>query len=83
MSWRRQVRSEAAPGIRQEPLLGLEHPSPHRVEMHVVTSRPEITVATALDQLSFVSSAEHVPEELMAMVKPDGVGALQPRLPGY
>ncbi len=51
--------------------------------MHVIARRPQITVAAALHRLRLVAAAENVPEQLVPVIEPDGVGALQPGHPGH
>jgi hypothetical protein len=46
--------------------------------VNVITSRPQIAIATAFDQLGFVSAAQDMANELVPMVEANGVGALQP-----
>ena len=65
--------------LAQQAIFGLEQALAHRVEMHVIASRPQVAVAAALDQLRLVASTENMPEKLVAAVEPEGAGALQPR----
>ena len=51
--------------------------------MHVVASRAQVAVAAALHQLRLVPPAEHMAEEFVPVVEPDGVGALQPGHAGH
>src|ERR1043166_7073959 len=48
------------------------------VKVNVVTGCAQITIAAAFHQLSFVPAAENVADELVAMVEPNSIGALQP-----
>jgi len=64
----REVIPEAAPGIRQEPVSILTSGA-HRIEVHVITSRPQITVAAAFDQLPLVSTAQNMADELVRWLR--------------
>jgi hypothetical protein len=78
-----QIPPEAAPRIGQQTLVRFEQSGSHRVEMHVVARRPQIPVAAAFDQLGFIATAEDVSKELVPMIQPDRVGALQPGHSGH
>src|SRR5260370_36341748 len=43
------IGTEAAPGIFQQALLRGKQPGPYRVQMHVVTGRPKVARAAALN----------------------------------
>jgi hypothetical protein len=43
-----------------------------------ITSRTQVTIAAAFQQLRFVSAAQHVAGEFVRMVEENGVGALEP-----
>ena len=63
-----QIPDQAAPRISQESLVGFEQPCSHRIQVHVVTGRPQIAVAAAVHQQRLVSAAKHVTEEFLPMV---------------
>ena len=51
--------------------------------MNVIADGAEITVATAVHDEGFVTSAEQVAEEFVAAIEARGVGAKKPFHPGY
>ena len=73
-----QEPPQAAPRIAQQPILRPQQSCPRRVQVHIITERLQIPVATALHQQHLITSAEHVPEELVPVVEADRVGAQQP-----
>lgn len=50
----------------------------HGVQVDIVARGTEVAVAAALNQLRLVASAEYVTDEFVAVIEPDGIGALEP-----
>jgi hypothetical protein len=75
---RRQIPAKAAPRVGQQAVFGPQQVGSHRVKMHVIARRFQITIAAALDYQRFVAAAKNVAEKLLAVIQTDRVGAQEP-----
>src|SRR6266850_5719445 len=78
MARRCQIGTEAAPWIFQQALLRGKQLGPYRIQMHVVTGRPQVACGAAFNDEGFVTPTEDVPEKLLPVIEANGVSAQQP-----
>jgi len=64
--------------LGQQAVFGPQQVRSHRVEMHVIAGRLQITIAAALDYERLVAAAKHVAEKLLAVIQADRAGAQEP-----
>ena len=74
----RQVSRPATPRMSPPAPLGIQDARSHRVEMHVIACRAQVTIAAAFHPLRLVPPAAHLPEKPVTVLETYGVGALQP-----